>query len=138
MLVKYVGKKVCWWRIFWMLVKLYVGRDENSNVFWWSMLVKVFLYVSENANIQFYTYLPTYNFTNVFFSNITALKELHVGESLIQNWPVHTRMFQYLDQMSQKDFKKFKILKWFQVRTLNDNFWPILNSNIPIMNVLWC
>ena len=42
------------------------------------------------------------------------------------------------DQTSQNGFKNCKNLTWLPLRSLNDNSWRILNSNIPIMNVLWC
>ena len=50
----------CRWRIFWMLVKLYVREDKNFYVYWWSMLVKTFLYVGDSIKIQFHAYSPTY------------------------------------------------------------------------------
>ena len=51
-----LATKVCWWR-------------QNFQC----MLVKTFLYVCENTNIRFHTYSPTYYFSNIVVTIITAL-----------------------------------------------------------------
>ena len=76
-------KKVCWWRIFCMLVKLYVGEYRNLNVCWWSMLVKNLLYVGEK-----YCMLVKilYGNLNVCWWSMLVKFFLHVGEKYEQKF----------------------------------------------------
>ena len=135
--------EICWWRQKFkcMLVKLPIHNfiqihQHSLHQQCWSK-TQVFRQHHESTLRQPYKIIDEQNnFLNQYCFRQWIFSRL--GTFFIRNWPVHTRMFQYLDQTSENDLKNFKILKWFQLRTLNDNFWSILNSNIPIMDVLWC
>ena len=69
MLVTYVGENVCWWRIFWMLVELYVG--EIFSVCWWK-----------------YQHTIIYVFTNIHFSSRPqSSPKIFTGHNLAKLFP---------------------------------------------------
>ena len=72
------------------------------------MLVKTKTYVGEFTNMQFHTYSLTYYFINIRYTNITALLELHVGQTFSPT------SFNNIGKASQSTVLTLLILKFSQ------------------------